>query len=206
MLLFGHTGITVGIVRACDILMARVSTNIESSPGSRISVTVQRKSIPLRCSLARIKNRLGSIDYRWVLLGSLLPDIIDKPIWLFISGGLWPAGRAWGHTLLFNLLLFVFGLILFKYRKPCLLVISLSSFIHLVLDQMWKNMITLFWPLFGQFRSVGTTGWMSDITHSLFLEPATYIPEIIGLAVILFLGYRLLVNEGITDFIKRGHL
>ena len=49
-------------------------------------------------------------------------------------------------------------------------------------------------------------GWMPNIIHSLFSEPLTYIPEIIGLAVILLLGYSLLVKKGGTNFVKEGYL
>jgi len=206
MLLFGHIGITVGIAYACDVFADRSGNNHEPNPGSRLSVTVHKILLTLRRALDRVRHRLGSIDYRVVLLGSLLPDILDKPLWLFASGGSWPSGRAWGHTFLFNFLLFVVGLILIRYRKSWLVVISLSSFIHLVLDQMWANPVVLWWPLLGPFQRAGTAGWMPDIIHSLFSNASTYIPEIIGLVVILLLGYRLLLNKDITGFIKEGHL
>ncbi len=206
MLLFGHTGITAGIVKACDILASKgqPANSYEPISSSQFMLAVHKRLLPLYRLPNRIRCRLGSIDYRWVLLGSLLPDILDKPMWLFAFGDIFPTGRAWGHTFLFNFLLFIFGLILLKYKKSGLLVISLCSFTHLLLDEMWKNPVTLWWPLLGRFRKVETVGWMSGLLHSLFTDPGTYIPEIIGLAVILLFGYRLIVGKNITSFVETG--
>ena len=204
MLLFGHTGITAGIVKACDILLNRPLNSYQPDSSSRFRLAALKKWLPLYHQLRRIRRQLGSIDYRIVLLGSLLPDIMDKPSWLFASSSIFPSGRDYGHTFLFNLLLFICGLILFKYKKPWLLIISLSSIIHLILDQMWDYPVTLWWPLLRSFQRVETTGWLPDIMQSLSTDPGTYIPEIIGLIIILVLVYRLIVKKSMLNFIRTG--
>jgi inner membrane protein len=204
MLIFGHTGITVGIVRACDILINRPLNNNQPDSSSRLRLAVSKKWLPIYHRLNRIGRQLGSIDYRMVLLGSLLPDIIDKIPWLFASSDIFPSGRDYGHTFLFNLLLFICGLILLKYKKSWLLIISSSSVIHLILDRMWNNPVALWWPLLGPFHPIGTTGWLSNILHALFSDPGTYIPEIIGLLIILVITYKLIVRKGVLNFIRTG--
>ena len=206
MLLFGHIGITTGVVKACDILASKgwPADSYEPSSSSRFMLAVHKRLLSLYRLLNRIRCRLGSIDYRLVLLGSLLPDVLDKPAWLLTFGGIFPTGRGWGHTFLFNFLLLIVGLILVRCNKSWLVVISLSSFTHLVLDEMWNNPVTLWWPLLGQFGKVETAGWMPWLLHLLLSDPGTYIPEIIGLAVILLLGHRLLVSRTFTNFIKTG--
>ena len=204
MLLFGHTGITAGIVKACDIFINSPVNSYQSDYGSRSSPTVPKRRLLLYHRLSRIRRQLGSIDYRLVLLGSLLPDILDKPSWLFTFSDIFPSGRDYGHTFLFNLILFICGLILIKYKKSWLLIISLSSIIHLVLDQMWDNPVALWWPLLGPFHRAETTGWLSNIIQALFSDPGTYIPEIIGLIIILLLGCRLIVRKSMLNFIRTG--
>ena len=204
MLLFGHTGVTVGIFRVCDILANRLVNDHESNSGSRFYATAHKKRLPVYHLLNGLRSRIGSIDYRLVLLGSLLPDIIDKPLWLFASSDIFRSGRAYSHTFLFNLVLLICGLILIKYRKPRLLIISLSSFTHLVQDQMWHKPVALWWPLLGQFPRQETVGWMSNIIHALFSDGGTYMPEIIGLIITLLLGYRLLSRKGTINFIRTG--
>jgi len=206
VLLFGHIAITAGIVRIGDILgcinKPPGSCALDSSSGSNI--TVSKKLWPLCRCIRDIRSQLGSIDYRLVLIGSLLPDILDKPLWLIASGDIFPSGRAYGHTLLFNMVLFFCGLLLIRYKKTWLLIISWSSIIHLILDQMWHNPVTLWWPLLGAMQRADATDWLSDITRALFSDPGSYIPEVIGLTIVLLMGYRLIVRKRSFNFIRTG--
>ncbi|MFC2044260.1 metal-dependent hydrolase [Chloroflexota bacterium] len=175
MLLFGHIGITVGVVRVYDISSS--------------------------------KRRLACIDYRIVLLGSLLPDIIDKPVWVFFRGLATDAslsGRDFSHTLIFNLLLLVGGLVLVSYKKFWLLSMSLVSLMHLILDQLWNSPEVLFWPLLGPLYGEETTGWFFHMIQTLFSSPEVYIPEIIGLAVVLIFAFRLVVRKKVINFFESG--
>ncbi len=204
MLLFGHTGITVGIIKACDILINRPLNNYKPDSSSGFSPITSKKPPRLYYRLNRIKRRLGSIDYRLVLLGSLLPDILDKPLWLFAFSDIFPSGRDYAHTFLFNLVLFICGLILFRYKKTWLLIISLCSIIHLILDQIWDNPTTLWWPILGAFDRVETTTWLPNIIHELPSDPSAYIFEIIGLVIIVLLSYRLIARRNTINFIRNG--
>ena len=206
MLLFAHIGITAGIVRVGDIL-----GSINKPPGScapdssSVShTTVSKKLWPLCRWISGIRSQLGSIDYRLALIGSLLPDILDKPLWLIAFGDIIPSGRAYGHTLLFNTVCLVFGLILIKYKKSWLLILSLSSIIHLILDQMWAEPAALWWPLLGPFQRIETTDWVSGIIQALSSNPGTYIPEIIGFIIILLMGYGLIVRKHSIIFFRTG--
>jgi len=69
---------------------------------------------------------------------------------------------------------------------------------------MWARPVILWWPLLGPFQRVETTGWLSNILHALTSDPGTYIPEIIGLIILLLMGYRLIVRENIGSFIRTG--
>ncbi len=206
MLLFGHIGVTAGVVKACDILtsMNRTDSSRQPDSGLNFSTIIGKKRLRLHYLLNGIKGWLGSIDYRIVLLGSLLPDIIDKPVWFFVTGATSLSGRDYAHTLLFNLVLFFGALVLIRYRKPWLLIISLSSFIHLVLDQMWNSPVILLWPLLGPFSKKETVGWLSNIFQVLFSYPEVYIPEIIGLVIMLLFAYRLVKRRSVISFIRDG--
>ncbi|MFC1940830.1 metal-dependent hydrolase [Chloroflexota bacterium] len=206
MLLFGHIGITVGIVRVCDILTSVTNPdNIHQSDSSlKFSIVLNRERWRLYHLLNRIKKRIGLVDYRMVLLGSLLPDIIDKPAWLFTSSDASLSGRDYTHTLLFNLALFIGGMVLIRCKKSWLLILSLSSFAHLILDQMWNNPATLLWPLLVPLPKRETAGWLSNIMEALFSEPEVYVPEIIGLMLILLFAYRVVKRRSVVSFIRDG--
>ena len=207
MLLFGHIGITAGVVRVGGILGSSISRPLGSDdPDSNrgLNITVPEKLSPMGRRINGIRHRLGSIDYRLVLIGSLLPDILDKPSWLITFGDISPSGRAYGHTCLLNMVLFACGLMLIRYKKSWLLIISLSSIIHLILDRMWTNPVVLWWPLLGPIQRADATDWMSDIIGALFSNPGVYISEIIGLIIILLMGYRLIVRKRGLNFIRTG--
>jgi len=205
MLFFGHIGITAAVLKACDVSLSITKPGSSREPGPRSNSTsaVSRPQLRPYPFLGRIKNRLGRIDYRMVLVGSILPDIIDKPVFL-LFGGAALSGRDYAHTLLFNLVLLIGGLVLLRYRRSWLLIISLSSFTHLVLDRMWGCPVTLLWPLLGPLPGGETAGWISDRFYSIFSIPEVYIPEIIGLLILLAFFLRLVKNKGVTGFITSG--
>ncbi len=206
MLLFGHIGITAGVVKACDILVSvsRPDNSYDSGSSSRFGIVIRKKRLHLHYLLSGIKGRIGSIDYRMVLLGSLLPDIIDKPLWLFGGSHVFLSGRGYAHTLLFSLALFIWGLILIRYRKSWLLIISLCSFMHLIFDQVWNSLVMLLWPLLGPFPGEETAGWLPDRIQALFSDPSVYIPEIIGLVIVLLFAYRVVATRSLICFIRGG--
>jgi len=123
------------------------------------------------------------IDYRLVIVGSLLPDIIDKPVGMILLP--LENGRVFGHTLLFILILLLIGL---KYRKS--LFLSFASFFHLIEDEIWNEPETLFWPLLGfKFPAKEHTSFyeyieriLSEYTPSL---SHVFISEVIGFIIIL---------------------
>ena len=123
------------------------------------------------------------MDYRLIVIGSLLPDIIDKPVGMIIL----PLhnGRVFAHTLLFVLILLLIGL---KYRK--FLFLSSASFLHLLEDEIWNEPETLFWPLLGfEFPArehVSFYEYLGRIASEYTPSPShIFISEVVGLAVIL---------------------
>jgi inner membrane protein len=206
MIFFGHIGITAGVTRACEIcvsLLKSENTQENNLDCEDISATRKRR-FDLFHLLIEIRKRLGQIDYRMVIAGSILPDIIDKPIFLIFGDKIILSGRDYAHTLLFNLSLLVIGLILIRYKKSWLLVISLASFMHLILDRIWECPVVLLWPLLGPITGEETAGWVYERWYSIFTIPSVYIPEIIGLVILTAFLYKLIRNKRITKFIISG--
>jgi hypothetical protein len=90
------------------------------------------------------------IDPTYLVIGSLLPDLIDKPLGTIIFPSAIANGRMITHTLLFSFTLLLTGLYLYN-KSGDIKVLSLASgsIFHLVEDRMWKSPRTLFWPLIG---------------------------------------------------------
>ena len=149
------------------------------------------------------------IDYRLVLVGSMLPDLADKPVIFLLSSNSIHSGRIFAHTLLFTLLLSIAGiLVLKKYSRSWLLVLACSSFIHLLLDSMWHYPDTLFWPAYG-LSSIMEQEFSSVTVNSIYnviLNLSTGLPELIGFLIITFLGIRLLIKKQAVEFLRTGHI
>lgn len=195
MLLFGHIGITAAVARAGDIIFSpEVIENNKSGFRYRAALL-----------LNRLRDASGRLDYRMIIVGSMLPDIIDKPVFLLLRDrGFEVSGRGYAHTLLFTVILVIGGVFLLRKDKSWLLTLGLSSGAHLVLDEIWDNLKVIFWPILGQFPPGETEGWLSGIWENLFTYPEVYIPEILGLIFSLYLAYKILRNRAISGFIRYG--
>jgi membrane-bound metal-dependent hydrolase YbcI (DUF457 family) len=95
----------------------------------------------------------AKLQFRWVLAGTLLPDLIDKPAFLLLRD---PGKRGFAHTLLFLALL---AAISGWRRSQTLWSVTAGTATHLVLDMASKStagmatnagsLQVLFWPLLG---------------------------------------------------------
>jgi membrane-bound metal-dependent hydrolase YbcI (DUF457 family) len=106
------------------------------------------------------------IDYRLLAIGSVLPDIIDKPLALLLFPDLFNGmTRNLGHTLLFAVLLFVVWRIASGSRRSFLLPLAIGSSLHLLFDAMFTNPDTLFWPFVdGGFAEAGHRDLFSGLS------------------------------------------
>ena len=90
------------------------------------------------------------IDPKYLVIGALLPDLIDKPLGMVIFSSILASGRIIGHTLLLSISILLIGLYLYDKRRDIRIIsLALGSFFHLMEDQIWEEPRTLLWPLFG---------------------------------------------------------
>jgi hypothetical protein len=84
------------------------------------------------------------LDYRLVLLMAILPDVIDRLLYVFVIPEA-ESGRLFAHTLLFNLVLLA---ILVAIRRD-LWIYGVLPLGHLLLDLECPSAHQLFWPFLG---------------------------------------------------------
>jgi membrane-bound metal-dependent hydrolase YbcI (DUF457 family) len=216
MLIFGHTGITLGAAVLLNGAFAKSHPieegEVKESPSPSPShqgrgITAQSRS-PVGASwLISLADR---IDVRLLLIGSLLPDILDKPIGHFFFKETFSNGRIFGHTLLFLILITLAGFYLYRSRaRGWLLVLSFGTFTHLILDQMWLNPRTLLWPAYGfTFAKCDITNWIwiQNMLYALLTNPMVYIPELVGAAVFIWFAWIVICRKKVHAFIGKGSL
>ena len=187
MLLLAHVGITLG---AATLLAGAAKFNKKSGNGILTWFT----------SLSEY------VDIRVILVGSLLPDIIDKPIGVFFFRDTFSSGRIFAHSLLFLIILAAVGFYLYRRRhKTWLLALAFGSFVHLLLDSIWNTPNTLLWPLLGfAFDRVEVSEWFSYWFWDLFVYPELFFTELLGLAILLWFGFTLINRKKVGVFLRRG--
>jgi len=195
MLPFAHTGITLG---AAWLLKSGLTR------GPMLSAT--RRDYAREVN-PRTPHRSGvSMDYRLVIFGAMLPDLVDKPIGVFLFRDTFSNGRIFCHTLLFLIVISLAGLYLYKSRgKLWLLILSFGTFTHLILDQMWLDPGTLLWPIYGfTFPKVDLSNWTLNMWHMLQTDPAVYVPEIVGAIILAGFVAVSVHRRKVYAFIRNG--
>ncbi len=186
MLLFGHIGITMAVVY--------LFTRYLSSRSKR----------------GLSKSFAQDIDFRIVIVAAMLPDIVDKTVGMIIFKEEISNGRLFTHSIiivgLISICLFSFAIIQCGHRLKPLFYIS-PIWIHLLLDRMWEDIHTLFWPVFGiGFPRIDIE--FSDYWTHLLSDPYIYLSEILGalIIIIIIIRYRLFIKIRLFGFFRDGKL
>jgi hypothetical protein len=134
-----------------------------------------------------------AIDHRLVMAGALLPDVLDGP-----TGGRWVS-----HTLLFSATLLGAVMLGTRHRRVLrrqLLAVPIGTFLHLVLDGMWTDRRTFWWPVYGTH--------LDGRLPSLARGAADVPLELAGLAVLWWAWrrFRLFEPERRRRFFSTGRL
>jgi len=140
---------------------------------------------------------------RWILLGTLLPDLVDKPLYYGLSWmtglrgeemGLISGTRTFGHTGLFLLTL---ASIAAWRRSRVLAALALGCATHLLLDNVsdaWmpalregeaSTLYALLFPALGW--RFPTVPYRTALAHfSAGIKPGIWIPELLGITVVVW--------------------
>jgi hypothetical protein len=88
------------------------------------------------------------IDYRYVLAGAVLPDLVDALLDVFVYEG--SPGRGAAHSLVTVVVVAVVVILGFKGEtRLAVFGIPVGWLLHLVGDGMWNAPRTFLWPAFG---------------------------------------------------------
>lgn len=121
-------------------------------------------------------------DHRLVMVGSLLPDVIDAPF----------GGARAAHTVAASIAFLVVVMVATIGRRPLrrsLLALPIGTFLHLVLDGMFRNTRVFWWPFTGGHFDGARLPSVTRGTWDVLLE-------LIGLAVLAWAWHRFGLADG----------
>lgn len=133
-------------------------------------------------------------------IGSLLPDIIDKPVGHIILASL-DNGRIFFHSLSICALVALLGVILMmKWRHPGLLFIAAGMLSHQLADAMWNMPQSWYWPFLGPFPSKHFPLYFENIFSLELSSPSELL--VLALAVIIVLCMVHVWRTGNNRFLR----
>lgn len=149
--------------------------------------------------LVSYRNR-GAVDFRLVLLGSILPDLIDKPL----GAVLHLEARLWAHSLLF--LAGILALSLWPALRG-LRWVGFGDAVHLLVDLIWQQPTVALWPFLGLAFPAGEQSFGGYLV-TLLTDPYVQFGEIVGGAILLATAwhYRLFSRKRMKRFLRDGRL
>jgi membrane-bound metal-dependent hydrolase YbcI (DUF457 family) len=136
-----------------------------------------------------------AIDYRLVMAGALLPDVVD----VFLGGP-----RVL-HTLSFSVGLLVVVMLATRGHRRLrrrLLALPIGTFCHLLLDATWTRTTTFWWPFLG--TDLPGEG-LPSLSRPL---PLLVVLEVVGLLALVWCHGRFRLGEPDrrSAFLRTGHL
>ncbi|MGH3849635.1 MAG: hypothetical protein ACRDRT_08025 [Pseudonocardiaceae bacterium] len=117
-----------------------------------------------------------ALDHRMVIVGAVLPDLIDGPF----------GGARVMHTLgasaalLSLVMLFTRGR---RHARRSWLALPIGTFAHLIFDGAWTVTATFWWPLFGR----GLTNQLPALSRGVEL---LVLQELVGAVVLIWFWWR----------------
>lgn len=131
------------------------------------------------------------VDVRFLVAGTIVPDVID-----LLSGTILFSQLATGelalHTLVAPSLFTIVVLLATRRgrRRRAWMAFAVGWFIHLLVDGMWASAETFFWPFFGWDFPTGETPFWPLAWERAMSDPIRWALELVGLLYLANLWRR----------------
>ncbi len=136
------------------------------------------------------------VDVRYLLLGAVLPDLIDLPLGTFLLAGVFSTSELWFHSLTIASLYMAMVLLLTRRgrRRRAFMALGVGWLLHLLIDGMWTNPEILFWPFFGPDLPAGSSPYWALAWDRALSDPWRWVKEVLGLAYLAWLWFAVGLN------------
>lgn len=137
------------------------------------------------------------VDVRFLLLGAILPDLIDLPVGTLILADEYSTGELWFHSLLAATVYMT--LVLFATRRGrrrrAWIALGVGWLFHLVLDGMWLDQEVFLWPFFGLDLPPGEAPYWPLAWERALEDPWRWVTEAAGIGYLVWIWRHLGLND-----------
>jgi hypothetical protein len=149
------------------------------------------------------------VDIRYLLVGAILPDLIDLPVGTWILAERYSTGELWAHSLLAPSIYMAIVLLTTRRgrRRRALMALGVGWLFHLLIDGMWLDSEVFLWPFFGAIPPGEAPFWPLAWERALS-DPWRWVLEGVGLAYLVWLWRSLGLGDAQrrTNLVKTGIL
>jgi hypothetical protein len=136
------------------------------------------------------------VDVRFLLLGALLPDLVDLPVGTLFFADVFSTGELWFHSLVVPTVYMALVLALTRRgrRRRAWMALGVGWLFHLLLDAMWVSQEVFLWPFFGWEIPQGESPFWPLAWERALSDPWRWIREVAGLAYLVWLWFAVGLN------------
>jgi inner membrane protein len=152
-------------------------------------------------AIVRYAFRDPKMDLRFLALGAVLPDLIDKPVAVVFYSDLGSV-RLVGHSLLCAALVMTAVVLATRRGRPRRrwMAIPIGMMVHLFLAFTWADPETLWWPFLGLDFTPAGAATLGDYLGTVLADPWVWVREAVGLVYLAGLWRR----AGLADGARRS--
>lgn len=146
------------------------------------------------------------VDVRFLLLGALIPDLIDMPIGTLGLSDRYSTSELWAHSLVAASVYMAVVLITTRRgrRRRAWMALGVAWLLHLLLDGMWFNEDVFLWPFLGWDLPSGPSPFWPEAWQRALADKWRWALEAIGIIYLCWLWLALgLRNAERRDMVAR---
>ena len=160
-------------------------------------------------AITRYAFRDERMDLRFLMLGAVVADLLDTPVGLVFWSTLRNV-RLVGHSLLFAAVVMVVVLLTTRRGRPRKrwMPLAIGVLVHLVLDAMWRQPETLWWPFLGWEFTERSFATAADYVVAILGDWRTWTFEVVGLIYLVVLARRARFSDAASraEFYRTGRV
>lgn len=133
------------------------------------------------------------VDVRFLLLGALVPDVIDMPIGTILLAGRYSTSELWAHSLLAAAVYMAIVLLTTRRgrRRRAWMALGVGWLFHLLIDGMWFNEDVFLWPFLGLDLPSGRQPFWPAAWDRAMGDPWRWLLELAGIGYLWWLWLKL---------------
>lgn len=133
------------------------------------------------------------VDVRFLLLGAILPDLVDLPVGTLILADRYSTGELWFHSLLVPTLYMSVVLVATRRgrRRRAWMALGIGWLLHLLVDGMWTSQEVFLWPFFGFGIPSGEAPFWALAWERAWSDPWRWATEAVGFGYLMWLWIAL---------------